>query len=85
MVYIISKKELFGLQYQPVMFKEEVAMMAIAPKGVIALFTDTDEARFIDWQEIVECTATAKAEKVPEPEAVEPHKKGTTREIKKPD
>lgn len=85
MVLIIPKEELLNLQYTPVKYKDEIAMMAVAPKGIVILFTALDEVRFIPWDEIVEFTAMAPAKKIEEESQKDtPEKKKGVREIPKP-
>jgi hypothetical protein len=81
MVFIIPKAELPMVQYTPVKYKDENAMMAAVPNGVVILFISTDELVFVPWDEIVAYAVLAPRQK---PELPKEDKKATVREIKKP-
>ena len=88
MVYLIPKQELpQQIQYTPVKYMDEIAMMAVTPKGPVILFTETDEVIFVTWDEIVRYAATAPRQQIPmnmdtqEPEEPTPAKKPAVREV----
>ena len=88
MVYLIPKQELpQQIQYTPVKYMDEIAMMAVTPKGPVILFTDSDEVIFVTWDEIVRFAATAQRQVIPmepqEPEEPAPAKKPAVREIQR--
>lgn len=80
MVIAIPKKQIPALQYNPVLYKDEIAMAGIDPKGLVVLYTATDELIFCPWDEIVAYAATAPREKVTEQEEIKPP--GSPREVK---
>jgi hypothetical protein len=82
MVYVIPKLELPQMQYTPVKYKEEITMMAVTPKGPVILYTDSDTALFLTWDEIVSYAATAPRTELPKEPAEEPVKKSNLREVK---
>ena len=84
MPYLIEKEEMPGIQYTPVKYKGEIAMMGITQNGPIIMFTALDQIRFVSWDEIVAFAATAPiVEPEEEKKKEEPSKK--LRDIKKPD
>lgn len=83
MPYLIEKDEIPGIQYTPVKYKGEIAMMGITQNGPIIMFTALDQIRFVPWDEIVAFAATAPIVEPETEKKEEPPKK--LRELKKPD
>jgi len=83
MVYLIPKLEMPVLQYTPVKYKDDVAMLGISPNGPVVLFTATDELIFVPYDEIIELAATAERKQPPaKPEEAKTSPPGTPRVIK---
>jgi hypothetical protein len=84
MPYLIEKDEMPTIQYTPVKYKGEIAMLGITPNGPIIMFTALDQIRFVSWDEIVAFAATAP---IVEPEDAKKKDDAPKklREIKKPD
>ena len=64
MVYLIPKLEMPVVQYTPVKYKEDVAMLAITQNGPVILFTATDELIFVPYDEIIEFAVGSKSKLV---------------------
>lgn len=84
MPYLIEKSEIPQMQYSPVKYKDEIAMLGITANGPVIMFTALDQIRFVSWDEIVAFAATAP---IVEPDEKKPaaDSKKKLREIPKPE
>lgn len=75
----VKDDEMPDAQYVKVKAHDHLAMMTIAPNGLIFMYPDLGQNRFATWEELAELVATATLK---EPE--EPVPSGKPREIKGP-
>ena len=85
MPYLIEKDEIPAIQYTPVKYKDEIAMLGVTQNGPIIMFTALDQIRFVSWDEIVAFAATAEIIKPDEKKKSDESTTKKLRDIKKPD
>jgi hypothetical protein len=84
MPYLIEKDDMPAIQYSPVKYKGEIAMLGITQSGPFIMYTALDQIRFVSWDEIVAFAATAPIAE-PDVEKKKEETKKALRELKKPD
>ena len=86
MVYKVPKGNLPQQGFTPSKYKDEEVMITTVPTGVIVIFLEMGETRYMTYDEIIEYMALAPVLEMPkEPEPAEPakpEKKPGVREVR---